>query len=253
MNIIADLHTHTISSGHAYSTLSENISTAQEKGLQFLGISDHAPAMEDAPQENYFKNLKVIKNDWGSLTVLRGTELNILNRYGEVDLSEDILNELDYTVASLHYPFFPKDKISLCTEAAVAAMANPHIFILGHPDEDIMQLDYEAVVLAARHHHVALEVNNSSLCPTSSRKGAAENYRKMLKLARKLEVPVIVSSDSHISYDIGNFSRALTLLHEYEFPEELVINSSLKRFACFWEYRKKASLSANKKNLRCTG
>jgi len=243
MKIVADLHTHTISSGHAYSTLMENIGYAKKMNLLFLGISDHAPALEDAPKETYFKNLKVVHTDWGDLQVLRGAELNILNEYGDIDLTEEALCQLDYAVASLHYPVFPKNKMSHCTDAAIAVMNNPSVFILGHPDDNLMPLNYEALILAARHYHVALEVNNSSLCPSSFRQGAAGNYHKMLTLAKKLEVPIIVSSDSHICYDIGNFNRALVLLEEIRFPEELVVNSSLKRFSDFWECRKSVAQS----------
>jgi len=239
-----------MASGHAYSTLMENITCAKEKNLLFMGISEHAPALEDAPKETWFRNLKVVHNDWGDLKVLRGAELNILNEYGDADLCDETLSLLHYCIASLHYPVFPKNKLSRCTDAAIAAMSNPSVFILGHPDDDLMPLDYEALTLAAKFHHVALEVNNSSLCPGSFRQGAAGNYYRMLALARKLEVPVIVSSDSHICYDIGNFARASALLAELSFPEELVVNSSAKRFAEFWECRKIAALSGSDRRLK---
>jgi len=246
MKIIADLHTHTVASGHAYSTHMENIGVARKKRLQVLGTSEHAPAMDDAPKEIYFENLRVVNKEWGVLKVLHGVELNILNGYGDVDLKDESLNELDYAIASLHPPIFPTGRRSLCTEAAISVMSNPHVYIIGHPDDDHMPLDYEALTLAAKHNHVALEVNNSSLSPGSFRAGAANNYCRMLKLAKDQEVPVIVSSDSHICYDVGNFTRALALLDELEFPEELVVNSSSKRFADFWSHRKSvAQLESN--------
>ena len=253
MNIIADLHTHTIASGHAYSTLMENISFAKKRGLKVLGASDHAPALDGAPKETYFRNLKVVDKDWGSLKLLYGVELNILNEYGDVDLSDEALDELDYAVASLHSPIFRKVGRSFCSDAAISAMRNPYVYILGHPDDDLMPLDYEALTLAAKHYHVALEVNNSSLRPGSFRVGAADNYLRMIKLAKKLEVPIIVSSDSHICYDIGNFARALALLKGLDFPEELVINSSLKRLADFWQYRKSIAESESKKSFLHAG
>ena len=49
MNIYMDMHTHTIESGHGYSTLKENIEAAQEQGLKYLGLSEHAPAMPGGP------------------------------------------------------------------------------------------------------------------------------------------------------------------------------------------------------------
>jgi len=227
----------------------ENISFARKKGLQILGTSEHAPALDDAPTETFFQNLKVVDKEWRTLKVLHGVELNILNEYGDVDLSDDTLSELDYAVASLHCPVFPKGRRALCTEAAISVMSNPYVYILGHPDDDLMPLDYEALVLAAKHYNIALEVNNSSLCPGSFRVGAADNYRRMLKLVKKIEAPIVVSSDSHICYDIGNFTRALALLDELEFPEELVVNSSQNRLNNFWENRKSVALAESKKRL----
>ena len=47
MKNLLDLHTHTISSGHAYSTLAENVTASKAAGLKYYGIADHAPALPD--------------------------------------------------------------------------------------------------------------------------------------------------------------------------------------------------------------
>ena len=250
MNIIADLHTHTVSSGHAYSTLMENIGSAMGKGLQFLGVSDHAPALAGAPEKTFFDNLGVVRRYQGALKVMHGVELNILNEYGDIDLPDDSLSQLDYAIASLHDTVFPEKKMGYCTDAAIAAMSNPYVYILGHPDDDYTPFNYEALVSASKRFHVALEVNNASLCPRSFRKGAAKNYIRMLGLAKKLGAPIIVSSDSHISYDIGNFTNALNLLYKIDFPKELVVNSSHSRLYEFFTNRKNAALSASEIKLR---
>ncbi len=49
MKIVIDTHTHTIASGHAYSTVLENALAAKNKGLELLCITDHAPEMPGAP------------------------------------------------------------------------------------------------------------------------------------------------------------------------------------------------------------
>ena len=249
MDIIADLHTHSVASGHAYSTIMENINAAKNKNLQFLGITDHAPALEDAPKETHFRNLKVIKKSFDNLNVLHGVELSILDEHGTVDLPDEVLENLDYAIASLHYPVYPKNKLYLCTEAAINAMNNKNIFILGHPDDKLLPLDYKAIVKAAKDHHVLLEVNNSSLRPNSFRYGAKENYFKMLTYAKNMNVSVVVSSDSHICYDVGNVELALTLLNELNFPQELVANSSCKRLLDFFSCRKNITLSPQLENL----
>ena len=48
MDFLFDLHTHTIASGHAYSTLKENMEEAVEKGLLAYGFSDHSEAVPGA-------------------------------------------------------------------------------------------------------------------------------------------------------------------------------------------------------------
>ena len=43
---LLDVHTHTIVSGHAYSTLQEMAEAARLKGLHILGMAEHAPSIE---------------------------------------------------------------------------------------------------------------------------------------------------------------------------------------------------------------
>ena len=57
MNYVLDVHTHTIASGHAYNTMREMAKAASEKGLELLGITEHAMAMPGTCHEYYFQNL----------------------------------------------------------------------------------------------------------------------------------------------------------------------------------------------------
>ena len=45
MKIELDVHTHTIASGHAFSTLQEMAQAAADKGLKVLGITEHSPGV----------------------------------------------------------------------------------------------------------------------------------------------------------------------------------------------------------------
>ena len=53
MKYLSDLHTHTIVSGHAYTTLLENIDYCSKNGIKILGTSEHGPAMPGAPSSPY--------------------------------------------------------------------------------------------------------------------------------------------------------------------------------------------------------
>ncbi|HBM74751.1 MAG TPA: phosphatase, partial [Clostridiaceae bacterium] len=60
MKYLIDTHTHTIVSGHAYTTLLENVKCAADKGLKMMADTEHGPAMPGGPSIIYFGNLKVI-------------------------------------------------------------------------------------------------------------------------------------------------------------------------------------------------
>lgn len=221
---IIDMHTHTTFGGHAYSTVKENIDAANEIGLKFLGISEHGMKMPGGPHEYFFHNLKIIPRQVGNVKIIRGMEANILDYEGKMDLSEDIERKIDYAIASLHNPCIVPGSKDENTRALIKAMDNPKVKIIGHPDDDRFPIDYEAVVKNAAEKNVLLEVNNSSLNPTSSRKGADKNYTEMFKYCKKYNARVIFGTDSHICYSIGKFENCEKLIQQTRFPEELVIN-----------------------------
>ena len=84
---VMDLHTHTIASGHAYNTLREMAKAAADRGLEILGITEHAPMMPGTCYNYYFHNLKTVPRELYGIRLLLGAELNILNPQGEVDLN----------------------------------------------------------------------------------------------------------------------------------------------------------------------
>ena len=225
MRDIMDLHTHTIASGHAYSTINEMIAAAKEKELKILGITEHAPEMAGTCSAMYFMNLKVVPREKYGVKVLFGVELNIRDADGTVDLPEYVLQKLDYAIASLHMPCYPGGTKEENTRAYINAMKNPYVKIIGHPDDGRYPVDFEALVKAAKEHHVLLEVNGSSLQPDCFRQNSRENYKEMLRYCMEYETPVIVDSDAHVDAHVGRHDLALALFEEMKFPERLVVNT----------------------------
>lgn len=233
MRDVLDVHTHTIASGHAFNTMREMIGTALEKGLEVYGITEHAPMMPGTCHEFYFHNLKIVDRQYGDLRVLLGVELNILDRHGKVDLREPYLGQMDVAIASLHIPCIQSGTKEWNTQCVIGAMQNPHIHIIGHPDDGRYPLDYEAVVRAAKEYHTLLEVNNHSLSPNAVRKNAHENILEMLKWCKKLETPVILGSDAHYDKDILDHTRSMAVIEEADFPEELVVNTDREKLYAY--------------------
>lgn len=233
MKDILDLHTHTIMSGHAYNTLYEMLHSASEKGVKLLGVTEHAPGIPGACHPFYFINLRVVPREIYGVRLLLGCELNITDYTGALDLKPGYCRQLDFAIASIHDPCYDNGTVSQNTAAYLGAMKDPRVQIIGHPDDGRFPIDYETLVCAAKEEQVLLEVNSSSLHPQSHRLHARENYITMLELCRRYHVPVILDSDAHCEADVGNHTRAHELLKEMDFPEELVVNSSIDKVTAF--------------------
>ena len=223
-----DLHTHTMAAGHGYSTLKENIEAAKERGLKALGLSEHGPAMPGGPYIFFFSNYKCIPRQYGDLRLLCGMEANIMDYEGTLDVDEWILKRMDYVIASMHIPCCKPGTIEENTRAAIAAIKHPYVTVLGHPDDSRYPIDRKAVVLAAKEEGVAIEINNSSIDPKSARKNGRENILELLSYCKEYEVPVLLGTDSHICYTIGDFSETEKLLLQVDFPNGLVLNYDIR-------------------------
>jgi putative hydrolase len=238
MKIAIDPHTHTIASGHAYNSIREMAAAAAAKRIEILGITDHGPALWGACSKYYFMNFHVIDRTPYGVRLLMGVEANIIDNQGNLDLSDDILKDMDIIIASFHKQSFHSGTREENTQAIINAMNKYNLTILGHPDDGKFPLDYEAVVLAAKEKHVLIELNNASLIPNSFRLNGRENSLEILEYCKKHAAEIIMSSDAHTDTDIGNFKIAEELLKEADFPMDLVLNDSKERFATYLQKNK---------------
>lgn len=229
MKIIMDLHTHTVASSHAFSTLKENIEEAANKGLKVLGTSDHGGKMPGAAHDFLFTNYRVIRPERMGVRIFRGIEANITNAEGELDIKPFVLKKVDYMIASIHQPCYKISTKEEHTAAFVNAMKNDKVIVVGHPDDARIPVDFDELAKAAKENGVAIELNNSSLIPNSVRKNGRENAELMLEAAKRHRAQILLGSDAHIDLDIGRFDEALALLEAVDFPEELVVNTSMEK------------------------
>lgn len=246
--LACDIHTHTLYSQHAYSTISENVFWAAERGLQVLGSADHfsamtTPAPEDLRSYQFFINQDIWPRVWSGVTVLRGAEVDIVGLKGELfgqdiptplniagnaftndrSLFERVTWNLDYLVASVHDRSFAEGcTVAQATEMYVGALENPKVFMLGHTGRSGVPYDIDEVLAVAKEKHKIIEINNHSLeGPADGAHHAA--CRKIAERCAELGVGIGVSTDAHIGMAIGKFDDALTLLDEIHFPRELIV------------------------------
>ncbi|MCL2355976.1 MAG: phosphatase [Defluviitaleaceae bacterium] len=228
MNFVLDVHCHTISSGHAYSTITENAAHAAKIGMKYIGISDHGPAMPGGACLYNFTNLWSLPEEINGVRVFKGAECNILSG-GKLDLESNLLAKMEFVIASFHRGTFPPTDKATHTRAAIAAMEND-MHILGHPGDCFFDIDIEAVITAAARTKTIIEINNQSLNPESYRYNGNATVEEILHFCKKKHVPVIASSDAHFSTYVGELSRAKALIEASGINEELVLNTSVERF-----------------------
>ncbi|MDO4755323.1 MAG: phosphatase [Parabacteroides sp.] len=230
MKTLLDVHTHTVASGHAYSTMQEMAQAAAEKGLQLLGITEHSPGIPGTCDPIYFRNLHIVPRKMYGVELLLGAELNIIDYRGTIDLEEFYFPMLDIRIAGIHSLCYTPGTIEENTNAVIGAIRNPAIDIISHPGDGTALLDFEPIVLASKEYHTLLEINNSSLNPGRNKVHARDNNMTILRLCKQYEVPVILGSDAHISFDVGRHDHIYELLHETEFPEALILNDKVDVF-----------------------
>lgn len=237
MKIEVDTHTHTVASGHAYSTLKENAQAAFERGLKGFVVADHGPGIPGAgPAFALASTLASVPDEIEGVRMIRGAEADILDTNGALDIPDRYLACTQFAIASLHSVTFAPSDMRSNTDAMLAALNNPWIDVIGHPGNPKYPIDYEALVLEARRLGKLIEINNHSF---EYRTGSEPNCTRIIQLCRRHSVPVVVSSDAHCCYRVGSVDSAARVLNHEEFPQELVLNGSLERFLAYTEASRK--------------
>ena len=229
---VADVHMHSIVSGHAFGTIRELAFAAAERGLALIGVTEHGPGIPGTVDPIYFRNLNDAPRLLYGVELLYGSEVNVLTG-GKLSMERKHLDCLDYAAAGIHTPCYIDEGVVKNTDNVISCMADPKVRFITHPDDSRYPLDYPALVQAAKTFGVALEVNNSSLRKPFMRPGCVENYEKMLPLCMEHRVPLIVNTDAHDPSAVGDFTHALKLLERFEVDESLILNQDLDRLKQF--------------------
>lgn len=249
IKIKTDTHTHTMASGHAYSTIEENLRAGKEQGLELVGITDHFSSFfvpsTDFACFGFFINKKALPEVWHGVRLLFGAEVDIIDLKGNLfghDLyipypnkngvkltyEEGILNRLDYLIASVHYKDFAANSTVVeNTELYIKALEHENVKILGHIGRSGLEFDIDEVVKAAKSLNKMIEINEASF-------GHGETVReRCLKVAlacAKYGTKIAVNSDAHSSFEIGKYPNTENFLDEIDFPVELIGNRDAEIF-----------------------
>ncbi len=230
MEIKLDLHTHTSFSPHAYSTLWENITFAKERGMEAIAMTNHGMSTEDFFHEWHFGNFTHLPRVINDVVVFTGVECSYIDENASLDLQDRRLEKMDIVIASRHGGSFAPDETNFA-KVLLNACENKYIDILGHIARTSFSLtdeEYDLIAKTAKEKGKLVELNEN--CFGKKVPVFAENSRKLMLACKKHGTPIVVNSDAHFCTHVGSFEKAVALLEEIDFDEELVMNTSLDKF-----------------------
>lgn len=236
MDIKIDTHVHTISSGHAYSVLSDYINSAKEKGIEMFALTDHGPNMPGASHIYHIANQKEIPCEVDGVEILKGVEANIISMDGAIDIPDRILKKLDIVIASLHLPCIKSGTIKENTAALVNTIKSGKVDIIGHSGNTAYEMDKYEFVKTAKEYGVAIEINSGSFA--GGRADSWDNCVEIARIAKEVGAYVTTGSDSHIHFRLGDFEKIYKIFKIVDFPIELVITESKEKLKKFLKTRR---------------
>ncbi|MGH2847661.1 MAG: DNA polymerase/3'-5' exonuclease PolX [Thermoleophilaceae bacterium] len=201
-DIRGDLHMHTtLSDGHA--SVEEMAATARERGYDYVAITDHSASHgfgNDVQPDELLRQVEHIRSlEIDGIAVLAGTETNVLPD-GSLDYSDDVLEQLDWVVASLHTSFRVSEEEQ--TERMLRAMEHPLVDAIGHPTGRLIErrrpyaLDLDRVIEKAAETGTFLEINANP-----DRRDLNDVYAKA---AGEAGVTLVIDSDAHWPRTLAN-------------------------------------------------
>ncbi|MDQ1695635.1 MAG: putative hydrolase [Frankiaceae bacterium] len=231
-----DLHTHSDWSDGG-SPIEEMARTARDLGHDYIALTDHSPRLTVAnglTPERLGEQLRIVRDlneRFAAETaagaappfrILTGIEVDILDD-GALDQTPELLGELDVVVGSVHSKLrMPSHEM---TPRMVAAIANPHLDVLGHCTGRLVvgrgraesEFDAEIVFEACRQFGVAVEVN--------SRPERLDPPRRLLSLAVETGCLFSIDTDAHapgqLDWQVYGCARA----QECGVPTERIVNT----------------------------
>ena len=196
-DIQGDVHMHTVETD-GRNTIEEMADAARARGYKYMAITDHsknlafANGLDDKRAVEHIKRIRDTNENIDGIKIFAGIEVDILAD-GDLDLSDDVLAQMDLVIASVHSVF--NQEPAKMTERLLKAISNPNTSIIGHPTgriqlrRDAYQFDMHAVLAEAAKRRVAMELN--------SYPDRLDLNDVHLRQARQHGVKIVINTDAH--------------------------------------------------------
>ncbi|MGA8503781.1 MAG: DNA polymerase/3'-5' exonuclease PolX [Candidatus Sulfotelmatobacter sp.] len=227
-----DVHMHTVETD-GKNTIEEMAEAAKARGYKYMAITDHsknlafANGLDDKRAIAHIQRIRAANDKIDGITIFAGIEVDILAD-GDLDLSDDVLAQMDLVIASVHSVF--NQEPAKMTERLLKAIANPNTSIIGHPTgrlqlrRDAYHFDMDAVLTSAAKHKVAMELN--------SYPDRLDLNDVHLRQAKQKGVKIVINTDSHHTSHLDKIRYGILQARRAWLTKDDVLNTlSTEQFA----------------------
>lgn len=221
-----DVHMHTDATD-GKNTIREMAEAALARGYEYIAITDHSKnlamtnGLDDRRALEHLKRIGEVDREMeGRIRVFGGIEVDILAD-GEIDLSDDVLAQMEVVIASVHTLFNqPEEQM---TERVLRALENPYVRVLGHPTGRLLlrregfKINLPEVLRAAARLGVAVEQN--------AYPDRLDLNDLNLRLAREQGCRIVISTDSHSTGHLEKMRYGLRQLRRAWLTRDDVLNT----------------------------
>jgi len=225
-DIRGDVHMHTDATD-GKNTIREMAEAAVARGYEYIAITDHTKnlamtfGLDDERALEHMQRIREVGREMeGRIRIFTGIEVDILHD-GELDLSDEVLAQIDVVIASVHSLFNqPEEQM---TERVLRALENPNTRILGHPTGRLLlrreayKLNLPQILRRAAELGVAVEHNaypdRLDLCDRD------------LRLAKELGCKISINTDSHHTSHMEKMRFGVSQLRRAWLSKQDVLNT----------------------------
>lgn len=250
LDIKGDLHAHTIWSDGIHS-IEEMARAAQERGYEYLAITDHTVSMKmahglsEGQALDQIDKVREFNRQNANIWLLAGIEVDILAD-GSLDYSDEVLEQFDFVIAAIHSHM--NQKPAELIPRLEKALSNPYVNILAHPTGRLLgrpgvlfcerqpyQIDIRTIITLCKKNNVVLEIN----CFPER----LDLSKKNIMLAMQEGVKVSVGTDAHSLAHLCNMEYGVNLVSKAGLPADMVLNT--------YSYQHIIDFFANQRMKRC--